>query len=80
MVDETTEDPTVKWGDVTTKRDLLVHWYQISLGEVIDFQHNTNLFAAEEDMTSIDWVKDLLVNSSEATLLQRVDERFQAEG
>ena len=28
-------------------------------------------------MTSIDWVKDLLVNSSEAALSQRVDEKFQ---
>ena len=28
-------------------------------------------------MTSSDWVKDLLVNSSEAALLQRMDEKFQ---
>ena len=32
MIDETTTNPTVQWGDVTTKRDLLVHWYQINMG------------------------------------------------
>ena len=45
MVDEMTTDPAVRWGDMTTKRYLLVHWYQINPGEVISFQHNTNLFA-----------------------------------
>ena len=64
IVDETTTNPAVQWGDATTKRDLLVHWSQINLGGVIAFQCNTNLFAAEEDMNSSDWVKDLLVNSS----------------
>ena len=44
---------------------------------MIAFQRNTNLFAAEEDMTSSDWVKDLLVNSSEAALSQRLDKEFQ---
>ena len=47
MVDGTTTDPVVIWGDETTKRDLLVHWYQINLWEVIAFQRDTNLFAAE---------------------------------
>ena len=56
MVDETTTDPAVRWGDATTKRDLLFHCSQINLGEVIAFQRNTNLFTAEEDTTSNDWV------------------------
>ena len=77
IVGETTADPVVQWGDATTKRDLLVHWSQINLGGVISFQCNTNLFAYEEDMTSSEWVKNLLVNSSEAALSQRVDEKFQ---
>ena len=77
MVDEMTTDPAVRWGDLATKRYLLVHWYQIDLGGVISFQHDTYLFAAEEDMTSSELVKDLLVNLSEATLSQRVDENFQ---
>ena len=55
----------------------MVHWSQINLGGVISFQCDTNLFAAEEDMTSSDWVKNLLVNSSEAALSQRVDDNFQ---
>ena len=45
MIDETTTNPAVIWGYGTTKRYLLVHWYQINPGEVISFQHNTNLFA-----------------------------------
>ena len=77
MVNETTTDPVLMWGEVTTKRDLLVHWYQINLGGVIAFQRDTKLFAAEEDMTSSDWFKGLPVNLSEAALLQRVDEKFQ---
>ena len=47
MVGGTTTDPTVRWGDATTKRDMLVHWSQINLGEVISFQSDTNLFVAE---------------------------------
>ena len=68
--------PRCDGGDATAKRDLLVHCYQISLGELIAFQSDTNLFTAEEEMTSSDWVKDLLVNLSEAALSQRVDEKF----
>ena len=59
-----TTDPAVRRGGVATKSYLLVYWSQINLGGVISFQCNTNLFAAEEDMNSSDWVKDLLVNSS----------------
>ena len=77
MIDETTTNPVVQWGDETTKRDLLVHWSHINLGEVIAFQCDKNLFAYEEDMTRSDWVKDLLNNSSESALSQRVDEKFQ---
>ena len=55
----------------------MVHWSQINLGEVIVFQRDTNLFAAEEDTTSSDWVKDILANLSEAALSQRVVEKFQ---
>ena len=68
MIDETTTNTAVRWRDVTTKRELLVHWYQINLWEVIAFQRDTNLFAAEEETTSSDWVKDILANSSEAAL------------
>ena len=77
MVNNITTDPALRWGDVTTKRYLLVHWSQINLGEVISFQRDTHLFVAEEDMTSSEWVKDILVNSSEATLSQHVGDNFQ---
>ena len=44
---------------------------------MIAFQRDKNFFADEEEMDSSDWVKDLLVNSSEAALLHHVDEKFQ---
>ena len=77
MIDETTTYPEMRWGNATTKRDLLVRWSQINLGEVIAFQCDTHLFATEEDMASSDWVKDILVNLSEAALSQCVDNNFQ---
>ena len=55
----------------------MVNFYQINLEEVITFQCDTNLFATEEDMASSDWVKDILVNLSEAVLSQCVDNNFQ---
>ena len=77
MVDSDTENPALWWGDETTKRDILVHWSQVYLTEVIAYQRDTNQYALEEDMTSSDWVKDLMVNSSEAELKQRVEEKFE---
>ena len=47
MVNETTPDPTVRWGYVTTKRELLVCLSHINLGEVIYFQCDTNVFTAK---------------------------------
>ena len=46
MVNDTTNDPAVRWGDATTKRDLLVHWPHINMGGVISFQRSTQIFAA----------------------------------
>ena len=37
-------------GGEMTKRDMLVHWYQINLAETIVFQRDTNFFASEEDI------------------------------
>ena len=68
----------MRCGDSTTSLDMIQHWSQINLDETKAFQRNTNLFAPEEDMASSDWMKDLLVNSSEAALTQRVDEKYQA--
>ena len=41
------------------------------------YQWDTNQYALEEYMTSSDWVKDLMVNSSEAELKQRFDKNFK---
>ena len=56
---------------------MVVRWYHINLAETVAFHRDTNSFASEEDMTSSDWVKDLLANSSEAELMQQVDEKFE---
>ena len=68
LVDLITENPGKRWGGKETKTDLLNHWSQISLSDVIAFQRDTNCFGSEENMASSDWVKDLMVNSSEDEL------------
>ena len=75
MLDTITDDASLRWGDSTTSMDMIQHWSQITLDETKEFQRNTNMFASEEGMASSDWMKDLLVNSSEAALTQRVDEK-----
>ena len=55
---------------------MLVHWSQINLAVTITFQCNTNSFALEEDMTSSDWVNNILTNSIKSELKQQVDEKF----
>ena len=69
-VDSDTENPALRWGYETTKRDILVHWSQVDLTEVIAYQRDTNKYASEEYIKSSDWFKDLMVNSSEAELKQ----------
>ena len=70
MVDSDTENPALWWGDGPTKRGIIVHWSQVDLTEAITYKRDTNQYAPEEGTTSSDWVKDLMVNSSEAELKQ----------
>ena len=44
----------IAMGGETTRRYMLVHWYQINLAETISLQRDVESFATEEDMTSID--------------------------
>ena len=76
MIDVANTKPSLRWGGETTKRDMLVHWYQINLAKNIAFQCDKKYFLLEEDMMSSDWVKYLLTNSSKSELKQRVDEKF----
>ena len=76
MIDMVPTNPSLRWGGETTKRDMLVHWYYINLAETIEFQSNKNSFASEEDMPSIDLVKDLFTKPREAELKQQVDDKF----
>ena len=57
---------------------MLQHLSQITLDDTKDFQRDKNMFASEEDMARLDWMKDFLINSSEAALTQHVDEKYQA--
>ena len=77
MIDNTTVDPGARWGGEETKRNLLDHWSQVSLVEVLTLQRDSNEYASGEDMVSSDWIKDLLTNSSADELNQRVDEKFE---
>jgi len=77
MIDISTADPGARWGGEETKRNLLDHWSQVSLVEVLAFQSDTNEYASDEDMASSDWIKDLLTNSSADELSQQVDEKFE---
>ena len=45
MIDVATTDPSFWWGGDTTKRDMLIHWYQINLGKTIAIQRDTKSFA-----------------------------------
>ena len=76
MIDSETKNPALWCRDETTKRDILIHWSQVDLTEAIAYQRDTNQYASEEDMTSRYWFKDLMMNSSEADLKQRVDKKF----
>ena len=42
MVNSDTENPALRWGDETTKRDIIVHWLQVDLTEAIAYQRDTN--------------------------------------
>ena len=77
MIDSLTTKPVDCWGDETTKRDILNHWSQVDVADIIAFQQDTNIYASDADMTSSDWLKDFLMNSSEPELLKMVIETFE---
>ena len=72
MIDSLTTEPADRWGDETTKRDFLTHWSQVDVADIIAFHQDTNQYASDADTTSSNWLKDLLMNSSEPELLERV--------
>ena len=77
MIDYLTTETADHWGDETTKRDVLTHWYQVDVADIIAFQQDTNRYALDADTTNSDWLKNLLMNSSEPELLERVTEKFE---
>ena len=77
MIDSLTTEPEDRWGDETTKRGVLTNWSQVDDADIIAFHQDTNRYALHTDMTSSDWLKDLLMNSSEPELLESVTEKFE---
>ena len=77
MINSETKNPALRCSDEMTKRDILVHWSQVDLTEAIKYHQDTNQYAYEEGMGRSDWIKDLMMNSSEAELKERVDEKFE---
>ena len=49
----------------------------MDIAKIIAFQKDTNRYALDADMMSSDWLKDLMMNSSETELLERVTEIFE---
>ena len=42
MIDSETENPALRWGYETTKREILVYWSHVDLTEAIAYQRDTN--------------------------------------
>ncbi len=68
-----------RWGDRGSDSiDLLKHWSQVSLEHVCAWQRDTFDWCNDnEDLTSIEWVKELLTNSCDINLVKRIDEKFE---
>ena len=67
-----------RWGDRTAEAvDLFKHWSTVSLEHVCAWQRDTfDWCNSEEDLTSMEWVKEFLTNSCDINLVKRIDEKF----
>lgn len=67
-----------RWGD--RKRgciDMTKHWSQISLEHACAWQRDTFDWCADDnDLTSMEWVKEFLTNSCDINLVKRIDEKY----
>ena len=78
LVDPTGAELWDCFGPDDTRLDLMKHWSNFSMEHICLFQKDTIEAAGDDkDLTSAMWVKELMMNSSETALIQRVDEKFE---
>ena len=66
-----------RWGDPKDAKCLLTHWSSFSLDVVKQWQKDTNEECVDdEDLTSCEWIRQLLGDSSASELIHRVDETY----
>ncbi len=57
--------------------DSTKHWLQISLKHACAWQRDTCDWCRDEnDLTSMEWVKEFLTNSCDINLVKRIEEKF----
>jgi hypothetical protein len=68
-----------RWGDRKVDSiDLTKHWSKVSLEHVCAWQRDTfDWCKDEDDLTSMEWVKEFLTNSCDINLVKRLDEKFE---
>ena len=81
LVNPAGAEPWDRFGSDDTRLDLMKHWSSFTMEHICLFQKDTNNTAGnDEDLTSATWLKELMVNSSETSLTQKVDENFEKLG
>ena len=60
----------------TTGMNLLRHWERLSLSQCKNWQRDSLNYASLDDLTSMEWAKTLMMNSCDALLVERIDEKF----
>ena len=67
------------WKHATTGFYLLLHWSNVLLCVVVQFQRdyyeNCN---DDEDIVSCEWTKEIFVNSSDTGIIKRVEGKYEA--
>ena len=76
-------DPTAlsvedRWAErKLTGVHLLKNWGKLTLQQCRAWQRDSYDYASLEDLTSMEWAKSLLMNSCDALLVERIDEKFE---
>jgi hypothetical protein len=67
-----------RWGDRKSEVfDLTKHWSKISLKHACAWQRDTFDWCTDEnDLTSMEWVKELLTNLCDINLVKHINEKF----
>ena len=76
-------DPTAlsvedRWAErKLTGVHLLKNWGKLTLQQCRAWQRDSYDYASLEDLTSMEWAKSLMMNSCDALLVERIDEKFE---